>query len=188
MNKKQEIYDKALELFLEQGYDHTALSRIAESLNITKAGLYHYFKSKEDILALISEQGVAQDFVPILDASEKIQDPEERLKFFIRNYTTKILTRDPTVRLAIHEMKRLKPVHQKKILKEWRRCLDLVRNTISELDERGRIVKVNKTYAAFALIGMCTWTIYWFDYRRRESAEELADTYVKLFLNGLLKK
>ena len=67
MNKKVEIYEKALELFIAEGYDHTPLSRIAKALNLTKAGLYHYFHSKEELLFFIHEHNLKKDFLPIID-------------------------------------------------------------------------------------------------------------------------
>lgn len=47
---RQRILDVALDLFTDQGYDGTSLREIAEKLGITKAALYYYFESKEDIL------------------------------------------------------------------------------------------------------------------------------------------
>jgi len=50
VNTRQRILDVALDLFTEQGYDGTSLRQIAEQLSITKAAIYYYFESKEDIL------------------------------------------------------------------------------------------------------------------------------------------
>jgi AcrR family transcriptional regulator len=47
---RERILDVALELFAAQGYDGTSLRQIAEQLSITKAAIYYYFESKEDIL------------------------------------------------------------------------------------------------------------------------------------------
>ena len=47
---RERILDVALELFVEHGYDGTSLRQIAERLGITKAALYYYFASKDDIL------------------------------------------------------------------------------------------------------------------------------------------
>jgi AcrR family transcriptional regulator len=47
---RQRILDVSLDLFTEQGYDGTSLRQIAEQLSITKAAIYYYFESKEDIL------------------------------------------------------------------------------------------------------------------------------------------
>jgi AcrR family transcriptional regulator len=46
---RQRILDLALDLFTEHGYDGTSLREIADGLGITKAALYYYFESKEDI-------------------------------------------------------------------------------------------------------------------------------------------
>src|SRR5215468_12445924 len=49
----------ALQLFAEQGYEQTSLREIAERLGVTKAALYYYFKSKEDIVRSLVEDYVA---------------------------------------------------------------------------------------------------------------------------------
>jgi hypothetical protein len=56
------------------------------------------------------------------------------------------------------------------------------------MEKAGRSKKINTTFAAFAALGMCTWTFYWFDYDRKESADELADTYTGIFMNGVMKE
>ncbi len=50
----------ALKLFAEQGYEKTSLREIAEQLGVTKAALYYYFKSKEDIVRSLVEDYVAE--------------------------------------------------------------------------------------------------------------------------------
>jgi AcrR family transcriptional regulator len=47
---RERILDVALDLFVEHGFDGTSLRQIAEELGITKAALYYYFASKDDIL------------------------------------------------------------------------------------------------------------------------------------------
>jgi AcrR family transcriptional regulator len=53
----------ALKLFAEQGYEKTSLREIAEQLGVTKAALYYYFKSKEDIV-----RSLVEDYVSDMDA------------------------------------------------------------------------------------------------------------------------
>src|ERR1700756_2208985 len=47
---RSRLREVALELFGEQGYEKTSLREIAERLDVTKAALYYYFKTKEDII------------------------------------------------------------------------------------------------------------------------------------------
>ena len=187
MDRREEIYSKTLELFIAEGYDNTPVSRIAEAIGLTKAGLYHYFKSKEELLFLINEYYLKKDFIPLIEEAEKISDPETRISYFLSNYVNRCMISDASARVLVHEIRRLKPEHYKEIREIWKRFFKVIRDAISELEDANKMRKVNKTFAAFAAIGMCSWTFYWFDYSRKESAAELSDTYVKIFLEGILK-
>ena len=187
MDKIDQIYEKALELFIANGYDQTPLSQIARELNLTKAGLYHYFQSKEELLFYLHKRNMEINFIPVLDAAEKIADPEKRIAYFLKHYTEESLTKSAAAKVLIHEVNRLKPKHQKIIKQIWRRAFDLIHDAISELESANRVKGINKTFATFAAIGMCSWTFFWFDYNRRETGEALSDTYINIFLNGLLK-
>jgi TetR/AcrR family transcriptional regulator, cholesterol catabolism regulator len=188
MDKRQEIYEKALDLFISHGYDQTPLSLIAKSLKITKAGLYHYFSSKEELLFFIHEQNMKKDLIPIIEAAEKIADPKERISFIIKKYTESSMARDPSQKMLIHELGNLTPEHRAIIQDSWRRFFNIIRNTISELQNSGKSKKINETFATFALIGMCRWTFNWYDPTRNDSSQELVDTYNEIFFRGILKE
>jgi AcrR family transcriptional regulator len=57
---RSRLRELALELFAEQGYEQTSLREIAERLGVTKAALYYYYKSKEDIVRDLVEDYMAQ--------------------------------------------------------------------------------------------------------------------------------
>ena len=57
---RSRLREVALQLFAEQGYEKTSLREIAERLGVTKAALYYYFKSKEDIVRSLVEDYVAE--------------------------------------------------------------------------------------------------------------------------------
>lgn len=44
------IVNAAIEVFLEKGYEGTSMETIAQKAQISKGGLYHHFRSKEEIL------------------------------------------------------------------------------------------------------------------------------------------
>jgi AcrR family transcriptional regulator len=48
--KRRQIVDAAAQLFEEHGYERTSMSMIAERLGGSKATLYGYFRSKEELL------------------------------------------------------------------------------------------------------------------------------------------
>lgn len=76
--RKQEILDKAFEIFSTKGYSQTSMDDIVRYSGISKGGLYTHFKSKEEILLTIAEKRFllrndrVRQMADIESASEKI--------------------------------------------------------------------------------------------------------------------
>jgi AcrR family transcriptional regulator len=81
MTARDEILDAAGELFTTLGYTGTATRTIAEAVGIRQASLYHYFKTKDDILcALLSLTVVPTlSFIPSLLCADPVMTPAEHL-------------------------------------------------------------------------------------------------------------
>lgn len=52
---KEKIFDVAIDLFAQKGFDAVSLREISDAVGIKKPTLYHYFKSKDEILEKILE-------------------------------------------------------------------------------------------------------------------------------------
>jgi AcrR family transcriptional regulator len=186
IGRVEEVVEVALKLFLERGYDNTPMSLLAKRLGLTKAGIYHHFASKEDLLFLVHETAMERGLKPVFEAAAREQDPERRLRAFLYEHARR-LALDPTAMLLIREARRLSPKHLVEIKKTWRRGFDVVREAITELQRQGRCrPDVEATFAAFAGIGMASWIAYWFDPSRPQSAEAVAKTMTDIFIGGLL--
>ena len=81
----REVLDVAACLFHEKGYRSTSLTDIANALGMNKASLYHYVRSKEDLVRQL-----------ILRASQRLRDVS-------RNPTIDILAPDQALELLIRE-------------------------------------------------------------------------------------
>jgi len=187
MKKKEEIFHNALKLFIEFGYGGTPISRIANEVGLTKAGFYHYFRTKEDLLFELHEWHVKKELVPIIEKGDKISDPLERLEYSIKEYT-KLLAKDPAPKVLINEINKISAHRRKDLLKYWQKAFNVIRDCILKLDKAGKIDDVNPTFASFAAVGMVSWILYWFDYSRTESYKEVGDLFTKIFLEGILKR
>jgi hypothetical protein len=62
-----------------------------------------------------------------------------------------------------------------------------VRESVRELQKKGEARKFRDTFVTFIAIGLFAWARYWFDYSRASTANELADTIVKVFFRGVEK-
>lgn len=59
--KRRAIVDAAAALFVELGYERTSMSAISERVGGSKATLYGYFESKEELLRAVLEQDVTEE-------------------------------------------------------------------------------------------------------------------------------
>lgn len=59
--KRSQILAAAAELFVELGYERTSMSAISTRVGGSKATLYSYFESKEDLLRAVIAESVAEN-------------------------------------------------------------------------------------------------------------------------------
>lgn len=68
-SKREEIIQTSLQLFMQKGYENTTINNIIGAANVSKGGMYHYFKSKEEVLDVVIHHLIDIDmerFVPII--------------------------------------------------------------------------------------------------------------------------
>jgi AcrR family transcriptional regulator len=73
MNLKERIIEIGYDLFAENGYDKTSVAQIIKEAGTSKGGFYHHFKSKEDILEIITFRYidiVKSYYLEILESTE----------------------------------------------------------------------------------------------------------------------
>jgi AcrR family transcriptional regulator len=73
------VLDAALALFNEQGVGGTSLQMIADHIGVTKAAVYHQFKTKEEIVIAVVERELAR-LEPALLAAEAEPDRPRALE------------------------------------------------------------------------------------------------------------
>ncbi len=76
------ILDHAARLLRSNGYHQTSLRELAEAVGIRKASLYHHFRSKEEIVEAVVNDGVRLVLETVLYALEVAGEatPRQRLK------------------------------------------------------------------------------------------------------------
>ena len=85
---KDKIFQEALHLFAQHGYEGARMDKIASEVGITKASLYFHFKSKEEIFLELF-QNIIQKYIDKMKAimeTDKSLSVEERLKAIYREY------------------------------------------------------------------------------------------------------
>jgi AcrR family transcriptional regulator len=186
-SRRAEICRTAAQIFHDRGFDATSVSDIARALKMTKAGLYHYFAGKEALLFEIMMFGLDRVRDEVMTPVRAIRDPEVRLRQLIVRHARITTRARGAVAFLVDETRALPPREQKHIRGHMRTYLDLVRDTLSELDAAGRLRDVDVTVAAFSIAGMILWLPRWFRTGGRLTAEEAADEIANIAIGGLLR-
>lgn len=187
VSRRVEICRTAAQIFRDRGYDATSVSDIARALGLTKAGLYHYFESKEALLFEIMTYGLERVRDEVVLPVRAIADPEERLRQIVLRHARITTDGRGAVAHLGDEIRSLPPAARRQIEEKMRFYVDLVRDTIVELKAAGRLHDVDPTVAAFSVLGMVLWLPRWFRQDGRLSQERVATEITKLALAGLVR-
>jgi TetR/AcrR family transcriptional regulator, cholesterol catabolism regulator len=182
-----EIYSKAAEIFHERGFDATSMSSIASAVDLTKAGLYYYIESKEDLLYAIVDFAMERLETAVVEPSRQLPDPQERLLSIVTRHAQLLTEGNKAITILTDEIDGLKPKHRKQILDRKRAYFELVRGTLEELHAQGKLRDVDPTVAAFSLFGTLLWLPRWFHVGGALNSEQVVRNIVSFVTGGLLK-
>ena len=186
-SRRAEICRTAAQIFRDRGYDATSVSDIARTLGITKAGLYHYFESKEALLFEITAYGLDRVRDEVIVPARALRDPEARLRQLVIRHASIATQGRGAIAQLVDEVRALPPPARKRVEERMRAYFDLVRGTLVELRSAGRLRDVDPTVATFSLIGTILWLPRWFRQNGRLSREQVANEIANIALGGLLR-
>jgi TetR/AcrR family transcriptional regulator, cholesterol catabolism regulator len=185
-DRAEHIYRVAAEIMCERGYEATSMNDIADAVGLTKAGIYHYIRGKEDLLFEI--MGYAMDMVDedVVGPAQGIADAETRLRTIVERHAKRILEVGGAVTILLEETAALTPPHLRVIKSRQRAYFELIRQTLQQLAAEGKLRDVNPTVATFSLLGMILWISRWYHRDGALSADTVLSDFVKCALNAVL--
>ena len=185
--RQAQILETAARIFCEKGFDKASMGDIADAMKLTKAGLYHHIRSKEELLYEIMAYGMDLFEQKVLSRVAAIDDPLERLRATFRAHVL-LVTRDrpKEITVILHESNALKGRNRDRINTRKKRYVRFLEKTFRELVRSGGARKVDPSLAAFAMLGMINWIYQWYRPGGRLDEDTLADALTDLFLGGIL--
>ncbi len=181
------IYRIAAEIMCRKGYEGTSMNDIAEAAGLTKAGIYHYIRGKEELLFEIMTYAMDNLEERVIAPAQEIADPEQRLRKIVEGHTISLLEGVGAITIVLEEMVALTAAHRRTIKARKRAYFEFIRQTLKDLDSQGKLREVNPTTAAFSLLGMILWISRWYRRDGNLSAEQVLKDYVGIAMNGVLK-
>jgi AcrR family transcriptional regulator len=186
--KLEFILRNAARIFAGKGYHSTSMRDISRETQVSLAGLYHYCKSKEELLFLIQDNCFGRVLERLQERLQEASGAVEKLRLVIENHLSFFAANMAEMKVLSHEADSLagemhEHVHGKK--QEYTR---LVRKILSgvQQEQKGGALKIDLTVATYALFGMMNWIYNWYDPRGTLSVNELVDNITRLYISGFL--
>jgi len=189
MNKtKKQIFDVAIILFAELGYEKTTMDDIAEQAKVAKGTLYYYFKSKEDIFNFLVEESIKTLSDLINNSIININNPIEKLKEIVKIQAEMI---NKYNKFIIFLLSQLWGTHERQVkFREYiYGYIKIMKNIFDEAKEQDLIINENSDVMAAAFFGMISSAmIYNMMNEGNYDSEYLSNILIKYFMDGLQGK
>src|SRR5207249_3473451 len=199
--KLELILRTSARIFAEKSYHSTSMRDIARATGVSLAGLYHYCKSKEELLFLIQDHCFGRVSESLEQRIKDIDDPFEKLRIFIDNHLSFFAANMAEMKVLSHEAESLAGDLHEHVSTRKRQYTRTARKILSEVIAAGsaraprrngqlkrNARRVDITVATYALFGMMNWIYNWYDPRGKLSVSQLVDNITRLFLSGFLSQ
>ena len=183
--KRKLILDQAARLFATDGFDRTSVSQVAQACAISKANIYHYYGSKDDILfdildaylSALSNRIIRMDLSG-LSAQDQFRETVKEILFAYQGA-------DFEHRLQTNELGHL-PKPQQDILLGYQRVLvSHVSHLVCAITPSVFIDDKSKLRATtMSVFGMLNWFFMWNPQADKPAREDYAELVCALCLKG----
>lgn len=182
---EEDLLRVATALFGERGFNGVSVAEIAEAAGVTNAGVYYYFRNKQDLLFRVLESALT-GYLSRLEGIAAIQAPaRDKLSLAIDNHLDFVLRRGDAVRVFIRERRFLEPPLSAQYQTHVDRYDTLVRGILAEGVESGEFPAMDVTVAGMLTLGAINSIVEWHKPRGRLSDEKLVEIVRQLILDGL---
>ena len=185
--KLEHILSTSARIFAEKSYHSTSMRDISRATGVSLAGLYHYCKSKEELLFLIQDHCFGRVLERLEEQIKEVHDPFEKLRIFIDNHLSFFAANMAEMKVLSHEAESLAGDLHKHISTKKERYAKLARKLLREIQEKQPAEqRIDLTVATYALFGMMNWIYNWYDPAGKIKVSHLVENITRLFMNGFI--
>jgi AcrR family transcriptional regulator len=183
--KRALIIKAAAHAFGRKGFHATTLEEIAAELKVTKASLYYYFSTKEELLYEVHLLSLQE----LLGRAENIRaaggSPVDQLQDLVAEHL-RVLAADYEGAFLLQQEYVLPENFRSEIIQLRDRYERLVVDIIEE-GVRQRLFRVKDVRVSVRMIlGAINWFLRWYRTGGRLTVDEIAEAYVDFIFYGLL--
>jgi AcrR family transcriptional regulator len=181
-NRRADLIRVSARLFREKGFDGTTIRDIADAVGMRSGSPFYHFKSKQEILAAVMEEGLNSG----LPAAEAIVAgdlaPRARFRALLRSHLELVLGEGHDfVPVLLYDWRSLTPELRERVQVLRDRYDRLWQDTVKELTAAG-LLRSDSAVARLLLMGAINYTVLWYKPGQGSNLDQIADEAVAMFL------
>ncbi|MQA37837.1 TetR family transcriptional regulator [Rugamonas aquatica] len=159
---RAELIEKSAQLFRTKGYDNTTVRDIAAAAGIQAGSWFYHFKTKQDILAAIMEQGLAHSLAEIEAIARQPLPPCELLRKLVEAHLHTLLAPDHHfIAVLLYEWRSLDAASRERIVALKDRYEAVWDHAIAALHRSGDWAMPSQ-FDRLLIFGALNWTVQWY--------------------------
>ena len=185
-DQRDSILARAAELFAVQGYTATSMNDIAAACGTSKAGLYHYYRDKRELLFQITMGHVArlEQFVVEVMHETAAAGADVRLRSLILRFVREYADAQNEHRVLTEDVRFLEPEERRQVQEPQRRVVTAFADAIAAVRPNLSRNELDRPLAML-LFGMINWMFTWLRPDGALTHEQMAPIVADLFFGGL---
>jgi AcrR family transcriptional regulator len=188
--RRGQIADAAVQLFVRQGFHKTTTRQIARAAGVSIGSLYEYFACKEDILYLVCHAIHSEVERGVSEALASAEGGRQALAGVIREYFLVCHRMSDFILLIYQETRSLPSQWQKRVLENELRITGLFVQVLAEIGGSGGLPKLDERFVELAAHNISVLGHMWTFRRWFLSRHYTIDDYIRQqteFILGLIE-
>ena len=183
-NRREELLRVSAKLFREKGFDGTSIRDISAAAGMHSGSPFYHFKTKQDILVAVMEQGLAEGLRKTEEVMALALPSEQKLTQLIRTQLGTILEEgNDFIPVLLYDWRSLTSANRRRIVAMKDRYDALWQEVIDELKRAGHMPG-DAQLVRLLILGAVNWAGTWYRAGGRLSLDDVAEGAARLFLQG----
>lgn len=183
--RKQLILEKSAQMFAEHGYHKASIDQLADACGMSKSLVYHYFKSKHELLFHCMKEHVTELHDEAQRCAALDIKPQERVTVLLKNFMKFYEHAGPRHRILVNDLTHLKGEQRREIVDIQNKIVQVLNEMLSDITKHTDISAGNGTVLSLLLLSMINWTYTWYDPKGPIAPDALAQLVSDIFMNGI---
>ena len=182
----ERLVDVARDLFAEKGFERTSVQDIVDAAGVTKGAMYHYFASKDDLLAEIYARVLRMQLARLEAFIASDAPVSDRIASAAADVVVTTIENLASTTIFFRSLHQLNPEHERQVRAERRRYHDMFRQLVADGQESGELRgDVDADLVVDFYFGAVHHLPTWWRPERGPAAEKVGETFAGMLLDAL---